>query len=348
VLLALALGSCGGNVAFSSEQELAAETLPEPTLVALLQASVVAPYSTRYSGVRRLEALVSSLEPGAPSPETLAYRELVAADGGGNFALETLELLSFVPDPPLFEALQETRAGHNYRYRDFAVRDLAALLENYQVRDLDTESSVAGRACRSLELSRQDGSGSLYRVDLDAETGLVLRSCELDPTGMVLARMEFESYDADPDLGSVAWFVPAEEERALDAAAPLAPQAGFEVLEPTQAPRGYRRFKAALLADHAGSRWIKQAFTDGVEPLFFLHQESAEAVQAEAAVAPAPGFGLDAGAVAEGGSEGADELWVYPIGRLTAVQGRLREREVIALGKLDSEALLDLLELSVR
>ena len=56
---------------------------------------------------------------------------------------------------------------------------------------------------------------------------------------------------------------------------------------------------------------------------------------------------VDEGQAADPSGVSDDELWVYPIGRLTAIEGVLRQREVIALGKVDSEALLDLLEFSV-
>jgi len=227
-----------------------------------------------------------------------------------------------------------------YRYRDFAIRDLQAFYANYQVADQGAAIAVAGQPCRDLEIRRLDGSGSVYRVALDASTGLVLRCVESAQDGQQVALMEFESYTGEPDLSTVAWFTPDPPETPL----PGAPLAG-PVLVPSLLPDGYKPWKAATLVDE-GHLWVKQTFTDGVEPLFFFHRD----VPAVTPVTPPPGVsGASGSPSASGGaaSSSADELWVYPIGRLTAVEGVLHERKVIALGKVDEEALLDLLEFSI-
>jgi hypothetical protein len=341
-LCALLASACGGD-SMQSQASLSQPVSYPASLVQLLEASVAAPWTTTFSGVRRIEALTTG-DGGAP--QMLVYREAVAGDGTGRFSIVPLDVLSFVPDPTGFQALQKTREGFLYRYRDFAIRDLGALFANYQVIDLDQEVVIAGRTCRSLEFRRADGSGSVYRAALDAATGLVLRAEESSPEGLPLGLMEFESYSATPDLGGIAWFTPDPPELPLPIHG-LDEAAGFDVLEPSLLPAGYQPWKAATLVDDEGHRWLKQTFTDGVEPLFFLHRDGAP----QAVVTPPPGgpSGAVGTASAAAGASGVsnDELWVYPIGRLTAIEGVLREREVIALGKVDSEELLDLLEFSV-
>ena len=342
-LLALVAGACGPQGSGSTELS-SIHVQHSASLLQLLEASVQAPWTTAFSGVRRIEAL-SAGDDGPP--EVISYREAVAADGAGRFAIDQVEVLSFLPNPDAFKALQEVREGFLYRYRDFAIRDLDALFENYQILDLDQEVVVAGRTCREVELRRHDGSGTIYRAALDAATGLALRCAERDDQGQLLGLMEFESYDAEPDLSAFAWFVPSPPEVALVPGG-LNQQVEFPVLEPSLLPDGYRPWKAATLADNEGHLWLKQTFTDGIEPLFFLHRDAPPPV----VVPLSPGGSIASGTGAPSAGAGAagvpsDELWVYPIGRLTAIEGVLREREVIVLGKPGSEELLDFLEFAV-
>lgn len=334
LIAALLLASCGGELAGESMTSDASKEASIPaTLSGLIKASVGAPWRTPYAGVRHIVAHLD--QDGADT--LLSYHESVVADGKGRFAIQPGETESYLPDPALFKLQQKAREGFLYRYRDFAIRDFNAFAENYLVTDLDADLTVAGRACRLARIERVDGAGSIYTVALDAVTGLILRSEERGADGAELGRMEFETYDGEPDLGGVVWFVPDHQEEALDSAHNLDEQLDFEAFEPGLTPAGYKLWKAATLVDDEGDQWLKQTFTDGVEPLFFFHR-------AEASGGAATG---PMSATAVGTGKPMDELWVYPIGRLTAIEGVLRQRDVIVLGKLDSESLLDLLEFSI-
>lgn len=335
-VIAIAAAACGGDVAFESASQSGAAESDAGTLVALLELAEDAPWETRFHGTRRIESrfFEPSFEKG--QEVTLAYREEVWADGGGNFALETIELLSFVPDPELFEVTQQIREGFLYRYRDFAVHDLSALYQSSLVTDLDETVQVAGRTCRKIRIEPATG-GRTYHLALDVETGLALRGIETDADGVEVHRVEFESYDANPDLSRVVWFQPEYPETALDPAGDLALQAGFEVMEPLVLPDGYQLWKAATLVDPNGRTWIKLTYTNGIEPLFLLH--GAEPAMT-AIVAPGA-------SAAVAGVPSSDVVWKYPIGPVHVAEGRLRSYDVVALGKVDEESLLDMLESAI-
>jgi hypothetical protein len=337
VLAALMLASCGGGeLAVESQTSEASKAASIPaSLTGLLHDSASAPFRTAYRGLRHVEQHLEQ-----DGVETLlSYRETVAADGTGRFAVEPQGADTFLPDPLLFKLQQKARAGFLYRYRDFAIRDFKAFSENYLATDLDLDVEVAGRPCHLVQIERVDGTGSIYKVALDLSTGLVLRCEERGVDGAARARMEFETFEAEPNLDGVAWFAADPEEEALQDLGHLAEQVDFEVFQPGLTPAGYRLWKAATLVDGDGDRWLKQTFTDGVEPLFFFH--GAE----PAGALPEPSL---TSAAVVGTEPPMDELWAYPVGRLTAIEGVLRQREVIVLGKLDAEALLDLLEFSIR
>jgi hypothetical protein len=304
-----------------------------PSIIPL---AAVAPWTTRFSGTRRVE---SHVEIDGEMVE-LIYREDVRADGTGNFAIDPVEVLSWVPDPTMLEDLLKLREGFLYRYRDFQFRDLALFFENYLVVDMGLSIQVAGRDCTVLQIQRNEPNARVFFVFLDSLTGLALRFEERDSMGTTITFMEFESYDDDPDLEGTSWYSSSNQESALDITADLGPQAGFDVFEPKVLPDGYKLWRASTLIDPAGKSWIKQTFTDGVEPLFFFHEggESGPGM-----VENRPDFKSDH--VLD--PLKADEVWVYQMGAVNVLQGAVRKTDVVALGKVDEQDLLDLLESAI-
>jgi len=331
--IALATAACSGDVVVESKPGDGFEKVGSDPLLPLLELSVDAPWTTTYQGTRRVEARYVA---GGVETE-LAYRETVSADGTGNFAVETVDVLSFLSDPTTFLVTQDLREGFFYRYRDFAVRDLGAFYLAHVAIDLGTDVQIAGRTCQEILVQSEFPGQPSFQVALDVETGLVLRSIETDGYGVEVQRMEFETFDPAPDLSGVAWFQPAIPEIALDLSGDLDAQVGFQVLSPSLLPDGYQPWKAATITEPGGREWVKQTYTDGVEPLFFFHSDAVQPV------VPAGPSGSTAGTSAPLG----DNLYVYAIGPVTVIEGHLRGHEVIALGKTDSDSMLDLLESAI-
>jgi hypothetical protein len=330
--IALAVASCSGEVAIESTPSGGLEALQADPLLPLLERAVGAPWTTRYQGTRRVELRFLDGEHWS----VLSYREKVSANGAGDFAVETTQLMSFVVDPALFLVTQDLREGFLYRYRDFAVRNLGAFFQSHVAFDLGSESQVAGRTCQNVQIESAARRGHVYQVAFDVETGLVLRSIETDADGIEVQRMEFETYSAAPDLSGIAWFHPALPETALDPRGDLSAQAGFEVLQPTLLPDGFRIWKAATLVEETGQTWVKQTFTDGVDPLFFFHRD-----------APAPIAAGTGGGLVPTADPTDDMLYVRPIGPVTVIEGHLRGCSLIALGKVAGDSLLDMLESAI-
>ena len=185
---ALLLGCGASSTLGAAEMDLIGQVQNAPDLV-------------RHSGVRRVESYYNL----DGASDSLIYRELIQTSGLGRFAITPLGAVQGgLTSSVAFTALQRARAGFHQRYRDFLVRDLAAFLSNYQLKSQGVIVSIAGRDCLQVEVARQDGSAS-YEVALDVQTGLVLRYREFDLSGALYSMMEYESYDANPDLTGVVF-----------------------------------------------------------------------------------------------------------------------------------------------
>lgn len=271
------------------------------------------------------ERLVQVFRRDGESVERVAYRERIATDGEGHYAIGFLEgVAGLEHDTGSFGLQHFQRQGLNYRYRDFAIRDRALFRRNYTLARHDEPLEVAGRTCTGYDV--RHAGGRAYELAVDDETGLVLRYRELDAAGNVVETMEYERFSSEPDPDTVyhrslveerrlAWTGEIQRELERDGA-----------LRPRLAPRGYELREASTLADQDGGRWLKLEYTDGVECAFFLCALP-DAAQAQAS-----------------SRTGADEAVVFRMGTATVVQANLRGRELVAIGKVDERALLDLLE----
>jgi hypothetical protein len=287
-----------------------------------------------HQGVRRVEF--------EGSWSSVAFRERITTDGQGQYAIEPLEpLTSTFMDWPSFELLQRLREGFLFRYRDFAIRDAGLFQRNWRWTTLG-ETSVVARRCQRYRVERavDGGTPALYEVSVDLQTGIVLAFRQLDGAGGVIASLEYESLELEPELSGIAWHQAGNEETVLDWRAQLDPQVGSPVLEPRLLPAGYALRAAATVVDGQGRRWLKLTYLDGIEPLFLLQA--------------LPGSGP--GAVPQGQSAGVDwtagsaaapetsRVTVYRLGAAMAAQGTLAGHELIAIGKVREAELLDLLE----
>lgn len=276
-----------------------------------------------HRGVRRVE---QHWKIGDQTQE-LSYREQVASDGAGRFAIEALEQLSPGSDPGVagaFVLLHQARAGFTWRYRDFAVRDVEAFLLNYDLLPLGSLTVVLGRACDEYMVQRSVGHAVRYSIAVDRETGLVLRARHETAAGELLGLVEYESLELAPDLSAVAWHAPVtlEEPLARDPDA-AARQLGFRPRLPRNDGGVFRLLEAQAITapapDGGEQRWAKHTLTDGVEVLFFLHGGNDPAAR-EDVVRVAP-----------------------PVGPWNTAEGSLRGELFTCLGRVSVDDLLDVI-----
>ncbi len=281
-----------------------------------------------YSMIRRVEVYDYS----APEATRFtAYRELVASDGAGQFVLEPFQALSAVtPDIATFLNKLRLRAGFLYRYRDFAVRDRAALRATQTVTEL-APTTVAGRACRVFRYERTDGRA--WEVAVETAHDLVLRSAEFDVEGQLAALVECELIDDSPDHSSIVFHVSSNAEAPV-ALADVEGLTEYAVQIGGELPEGYRLSAASTVLEASGRAWLKLLYTDGIDPLFFL-------------VAPRPGAGGPGGSAPPSTTTRPGMIHAYRFAGRTALQGEFDGQELIVLGKPDLAELVALVESSL-
>ncbi len=256
------------------------------------------------------------------------YREDVASDGQGRFAIEPLEMLGAHPDGEFFLMLRSSQQVFDYRYRDFRVLDSALFQSSYTFTIASAATQVIGRDCIHLTVHRAAPFlGGHYEVDVDAETFLVLQWKEFGVAGNLLAHVEFESLDLTPDLVGLDLISGYLTSTELDIHTNLTAAAGFEVLTPALPPTGFTLAEATLLEQDSGEVWIRQLFTDGLERAWLVH-------------------GPQHAASASGTSAADDRLHVYTAGAWTVVAGSLDGYEVMATGRVRKAQLMDMIDSS--
>lgn len=350
-LLALCLATlagCGGGLdAQPAESAAAATTVGagasapvHPSGIAnaqFLRRLQSARVTVAHRGVRRVE---QHWRIGDEAQE-LSYREQVASDGAGRFAIEALEQLTPGSNQAAesaadgsaadgaavdgaFVLLHQARAGFTWRYRDFAVRDVEAFLLNYDLLPLGSLAVVLGRPCDEYFVQRSVGHAVRYSIAVDRETGLVLRTRHETAAGELLGLVEYESLELAPDLSAVAWHTPVTLEEALERDPnAAAQQLGFRPRLPRTDGGVFRLLEAQLIIapDPQGGeqRWAKHTLTDGVEVLFFLHGGNDPAAR-EDVVRVAP-----------------------PVGPWNTAEGSLRGEQFTCLGRVSVDELLDVI-----
>jgi len=304
----------------------------------LIQMVQNAPHQVRHSGIRRIESYYNL----DGNHDNLVYRERVQTDGKGRFAITPLgSTQGGLPSAVAFKAVQLARAGFHQRYRDFLVRDLVAFLDNYELKSQSGIVAVAGRDCLQVDVARQDGSAS-YEVALDIETGLVLRYREFDATGVLYSMMEYESYDAQPNLVGVQFHQESNQESPLTTVSAL----GFQPLVPKLLPDSAFRFlEASVVTDPStGTRMAKLTYTDGVETVFFL-DAGPDGNPRTSAATPKASAGFQAAGYSSGMGPGlSDEVRVFHEGPLTVVWGDVEGHGLYLVGKASQSELLQMFE----
>jgi len=289
-----------------------------------------APYVTAYRGTRHvLERLSSDTGPVFDFESV----ELVASDGAGNFTVQVEDVL--VPPLPQaeidrFELIQSYRVGFLYRYRDFGIDDQQWFWQNYLVVDTGAMQDIAGQMCAVLEVKRHDGRGDVFTLCVEPSCGLVLQEEERTPLGRLVRKVWFESFQLDADLsdleltgGTGQW-----QEFALDRPDFL----GFELLVPRAVPTGYRFEQVGTCtgADPSGATWVRFVYGDGAENVFFMHSDQLLK----------PGDPLFTGVT-------DDWVRVVRYGAWMVAEGKIQGRHSFAIGKVDVDELLQLLQSAI-
>ncbi|MBL8859803.1 MAG: hypothetical protein JNL28_14950 [Planctomycetes bacterium] len=228
-----------------------------------------APLTVAHSGVRRLEYHYEI----ASVQHTLVYEEQVSADGNGRFALDPLrvgEPQMTVTQRETFDLVQKSRQGFFFNYRDFGVRHSALFMANYTITDLNTHPVVAGRACNEFEIKRRTAARVTYRLAVDIETGLILRSVETAPNGNLTATSYFTSITIGPVAGEVVWFDPLQGTELLDTTGQIDQGLKFTPIAPRLVPAGYQLLRSEVVRN-GNDPWVRHIYSDGIENIFLLH-----------------------------------------------------------------------------
>ena len=329
--LGFAFGLAGCDASSASEPAAAggptAIVLHSPTPGdSILHKMSAAATESVYRGVRRVEQNWTI----AGKALSSTYREEVASDGRGRWSLESVELVSPTlptPQADLWRMLQESREGFLFRYRDFRLFNVAQTATNYTLLLTGNFVDVAGRSCIEMVAMLRQGRGLTYNLCVDRESGLVLRCEQVAPDGARMGLVEFESIEFTPVFPpDQPWHVVSNDEQPVPTGPAAAQLLGFEPVQPLSTPPRFRVLESAVVTspDPNGTgtlAWVKTTLTDGIEVVFVLQGGP------------------------DGSAGGRDVVRVSPsIGPWNHVEGVLGGRRLMAMGRVSTDDLLDLLE----
>lgn len=249
---------------------------------------------TQFKGVRIHRSFHVLSDPHSSSvtltSEVLETRELVASDGAGAYGIELIDAIRLPSsiDPIAFPITFERSVDSRWRLREFRIRDFDAMLGNYAVVAPGVTTTVAGRTCERIELSRYvatENRPGHYVLDVDPTTAFVLAMRELDETGATIQEFSYESIEFGADLTNVALRDGQFDRSPIDIHSPLETQVGFDVLVPDLLPDGFEFVSGAQIDVPSGlappgtdpmlpaGEWVRLEATDGVEALRFAHAQ---------------------------------------------------------------------------
>lgn len=326
LLILASLSACDGSSTSTDTSEMQATVGLTPT-VRFLESIVEAPLKVTYSGQRRVvfDYVVDG------QAQHMDYTEQVYSDGHGQFLVEPADVTA----PPMtseqrdvFLMLQRVRDSFFYLHRDFRIRDLPLFKRNYSVSVLPGPTMVAGRSCVAMEIERLSDNSSVYRVEVDPKTGLVMRWRETTPDGVVVANVEFETFTLTPDFTGHDLHGPRFAVEPLDTEG-SGTQLPFPVKLPRLLPDGYQLIRAERIEGPSGP-WVNVTYGDGAEQIFYLYTH------------------LPAVATLHGSPvQNANVVRVYQIGPWTAAEGEFGNRRCTVVGKVGETALLDMIQSAI-
>lgn len=332
LLLAAYTSACDSSQATSSSQ-IGVTLTPPPSF---LSSIVDAPMTVAYSGKRRV-TFHYAVEGQA---QVLDYTEQVYSNGHGQYLVDPSEVASpamTVEQHEVFGLMQKARDSFFYLHRDFCIRDLALFQQNYAVSARSQNTTVAGRACVALDVRPQSADVNRYRIEVDPQTGLVLRWREFADDGATVALVEFLDFTLNPDLTNVPLHGPQFAVEPLDLATSHA-QLGFDVRVPRLLPNGYQLLRTDKLQPGTApdtSPWARLTYGDGVEQIFYLYTE----VPPSQSVLP--------GVTSNDPLNGAHVVWTYAIGPWTVAVGEFGRKRCSVMGKVGEAPLLDMIQSAI-
>lgn len=339
------VAGCGGDAAGATTVEAAGSGARAPVLVAgpsIFDLLESAAWSTPYSGTRRLWSRAES----AGRPSELEYREHVACDGAGGFAIETKDLQQprlSAAQFDVFQLLQKGREAFLFRYRDFHVRDSARMLRNYSVDDAGQTVVVAGRPCDVLVFERARSHRARpaggYRVAVDTATKIVLRTDEFDERGATVATMEYESITFAPPPATTVYHADLPANAFDPKVADTRTVLGFTLHTPTLV----QDFQLASCEriDVQGRVWARLLYHDGIEPFFFMQSGERAPETNELAPQLAPH-------AAPAGTQDMPVVRVFTAGTWTVAQCSIEGAEYVVAGKASEAFLVSALQSALR
>jgi sigma-E factor negative regulatory protein RseB len=153
----------------------------------------------------------------------------------------------------------------------------SSIPRQYQV-SLDGSDRVAGRSVNRLLLQPLDEFRYGYRLWIDQESNLLLKSELVDQTGAALERLEFISLELAPGLTMADFEVPAAmKERALDTLDASHHPQGRVVVQPAWLPDGFIEADRDLRLTGGERRPVTAAtFSDGLAAFTLFIEENDE------------------------------------------------------------------------
>lgn len=332
VLVAAGSTSCSRTDAVSTLESAASQpNQPKASALGLVDRIHHARLTVAHAGRRLVEYML----PSAGSAATLSYEEDVIADGQGHFSLTPASVRMPAMNAnqrDTFDLLQKQREGFFFSYRDFGVRHRQLFAQNYRIVELPTRSTVAGRSCVEIEVRRVDHASTWYLVDVDEESGLVLRHREYTLEGHMLARAEFLDFTTAPQLDGVEW----HDSGAEDTRKKLAPGAeavlGFAPASPSFLPSGFQLLETDVV-EADGKSWIRRTYGDGVESLFLLHADAGAAPRTRALVST-PSASGDESVLSATDAPPLLKVRLCQVGPWTLAEANAGLEQIFVVGKL--------------
>ena len=321
----------GLTLGFSSCSDISSDTGPggfgQGEIVAdatFLDQIRTAPFEYSFVGTRRVSFHYVDPVGGA---QELIYIESVAADGDGNVSIDPLEMIDPILDPERFELFRMVQSALEeffFNHRDFRIRDVALFGSNYRATVTEPDSRVADRGCVQLRIEAVRKDRNSFLVDVDIETGLILRAREFNAVNRQVGEVVFESIffgEVDPARFEDVSTTNPVNWRALEDGETF----DLPVGAPALPPRGFQLLEERVVTDPLGGEWYELIYGDGSEQMFVFFR--LQSVLGDAtSVTP------------------DDEVGLFGIGPWVVAEGVLRGQDVIVLGKLSRSEILTTLE----
>lgn len=301
-----------------------------------------APLQVAYRGVRHWQIGGEAFG----DPLEVLLTEVVQTDGQGGFELKALNYSvngGELNQP--FGELYAIRQGFLFRYRDPHVFDFERLMSNYTLLDGGATKLIAGRTAFELVLKPQSKykSGSTYSIWVDFETSLITGLSEWDPKGQLLVSFEYSTLDVgQPSDEGFKPFQSVVAQNGLGDPEQWNETMGFDVREPSYVPRGFGLLEGRVTRSPGEPAWAMMVYTDGVQPVFFLHRKLQGSGTSLAS--SKIGGGFDDGVTLEGEGLDTDLLHAESAGWHILRANHGDQDEFLAIGRVDVDKLQLMIE----